>query len=514
MRFKFIIMFFLYLFFLCYGVWVRCVNLDTKIYWHDEVFTSLRAAGYTKEEVIETIFTGEILSRSDLLQYQEISPDNNFQDTLEALKTHPEYPPLYYVLVRLWQDWFGSSIAIARSLSIIFSLFSIPIFYLVSSTVFGSNLVGSVGVFLITVSPFHVLYAQEAREYSLWILITLVSYWSFWKAIVQNKKKSYWWTYAIATILNLYTSFLSLLVVLSQGIYLFLREKHFYTPVLRRYLLVMLGSAIAFLPWLNLMMTNYEQLKAKIAGIEAQPNYSFFVKIWGLHFSRLFLDFGFDISHPYSYLIPPLILLLIGYGFIVLIPDTDRSIWLFLLCLFMIPTLFLILPDLIFGGQRSISTRYFVPSLIAAQILVAYLFAVQIRNRKRLWQGLLIILLMGGLFSCWKISQADVWWNKGISFQNAQVAKVINQTANPLVISDNQETNLGNIISLAYLIKPATQFKLVTQSEQLNGLEKFDSIFLFHFSTELETALLKQYQAEVVEMPQKELPLTQISINQ
>lgn len=513
MRFKFIILFFLYLFFLCYGIWVRCVNLDTKIYWHDEVFTSLRVAGYTGEEVIEKIFTGQLLSRSDLLQYQEISPDNNFQDTLEALKSHPEHPPLYYILLRLWQDWLGSSVAITRSLSIIFSLFSIPIFYVLSSALFSSNLVGSVGVFLITVSPFHVLYAQEAREYSLWILITLLSYWSFWEA-VQNKKKSYWWTYAITTILNFYTSLLSLLVVVSQGIYLLLREKHFYRSVIRRYLLVMLGSAIAFLPWLNLIITNYEQLKAKTAWIEAQPSYSFLVKIWGLHFSSLFLDFGFDIHHPYSSWIPPLILLLIGYGFIVLIPDTDRSIWLFLLCSFLIPTLLLILPDLIFGGQRSISTRYFVPSLIAAQILVAYLFAVQIRNRKRLWRGLLIILLMCGLFSCWKISQADVWWNKGVSFQNAQVAEVINQTENPLVISDSRETNLGNVISLAYLVKPATQFKLVTQSEQLNGLEKSDSIFLFHLSPELEAALLKQYQAQVVEIPQKELPLTQISINQ
>jgi len=513
MRFKFIILFFLYLFFLCYGIWVRCVNLDTKIYWHDEVFTSLRVAGYTGEEVVEKIFTGQLLSRSDLLQYQEISPDNNFQDTLEALKSHPEHPPLYYILLRLWQDWLGSSVAITRSLSIIFSLFSIPIFYVLSSALFSSNLVGSVGVFLITVSPFHVLYAQEAREYSLWILITLLSYWSFWEA-VQNKKKSYWWTYAITTILNFYTSLLSLLVVVSQGVYLLLREKHFYRSVIRRYLLVMLGSAIAFLPWLNLIITNYEQLKAKTAWTEAQPSYSFLVKIWGLHFSSLFLDFGFDIYHPYSYWIPPLILLLIGYGFVVLIPDTDRSIWLFLLCLFLIPTLLLILPDLIFGGQRSISTRYFVPSLITAQILVAYLFAVQIRNRKQLWRGLLIILLMCGLFSCWKISQADVWWNKGVSFQNAQVAAVINQTANPLVISDSRETNLGNVISLAYLVKPATQFKLVTQSEQLNGLEKSDSIFLFHLSPELEAALLKQYQAQVVEIPQKELPLTQISINQ
>jgi len=513
MRYKHIFIFFLYLFFLCYGVWVRCVNLDTKIYWHDEVFTSLRTAGYKGEEVIEKIFTGEILGRSDLLQYQEISPENNFQDTLEALKSHPEHPPLYYILVRLWQDQLGSSVTTTRSLSIIFSLFSIPIFYFLCSALFSSNVVGSVGFLLITVSPFHVLYAQEAREYSLWILITLLSYWSFWEA-VQNKKKSYWWTYAITTILNFYTSLLSLLVVVSQGIYLLLREKHFYTPAIRRYLLVMLGSAIAFSPWLNLIITNYEQLKAKTAWTEAQPSYSFLVKIWGLHFSSLFLDLGFDINHPYSYWIPPLILLLIGYGFMVLIPDTDRSIWLFLLCSFLIPTLFLILPDLIFGGQRSISTRYFVPSLIAAQILVAYLFAVQIRNRKQLWQGLLIILLMCGLFSCWKVSQADVWWNKGVSFQNAQVAAVINQTETPLVISDNRETNLGNVISLAYLVKPATQFKLVTQSEQLNGLEKSDSIFLFHLSPELETALLKQYQAQVVEMPQKELPLTQISINQ
>jgi uncharacterized membrane protein len=458
-------------------MWIRCFNLDLKIYWHDEVFTSLRTAGYTGEEVIQELFTGEILTASDLLTYQTLSPNTELQQTLNALQNHPEHPPLYYLLSRFWQDWLGSSVAVMRSLSVLFSLLVFPALYGFSYSLFQSPTVASIAVLLMSVSPFHLLYAQEARQYSLWTLMTLLSSWSFWQAI-NHRSRFNWLAYATTTILNFYTSLLSVLVVWTQGIYLFLREKRVYNRTIRYYLLVILGSAIAFSPWIWIIITNYSQLQAKTAWIESQPAYSFLFKIWGLHFSSVFVDLGFNINHPYSYLVPPLILILISYGFIILIRTTERSIWLFLLCLFLIPTLSLILPDLILGGQRSTVTRYLIPSLIAAQIAIAYLFTYHLR--KKLWQGLLGIILLCGLLSCWQISQAEVWWNKGISSYNPQIAAAINKSSNPLVISDAGGTNLGNIISLAYLVKPETKFKLVSQGEPFNlYCEKSKVIFSF-----------------------------------
>jgi len=495
-----------FLLFLGFGMIIRCLNLDLTIYWHDEVFTSLRSAGYTGEQVINQLFTGEIITASDLLQYQKLNSDTSFQQTLEALQTHPEHPPLYYIFVRFWLDQFGSSVATVRSLSVIFSFLTFPALYAFSYRLFSSHFVGIMAVLLLTVSPFHLLYAQEARPYSFWTLTTLLWMWSFWEAI-RNQQWRYWLIYGTITVLNFYTSLLSFLVAFTQGIYLIFQEKRLYSRTIRNYFLVMFSSAIAFSPWLLTIINNYSQLRSKTAWTAEDAPYSFLVKIWGLHFSSLLIDLGFSINHPYSYLIPPLILILIAYGFWFLKQTSTRSRFLFLLCLFIIPSLFLMLPDLILGGQRSVHTRYFIPSLIAAQVTIAYVFSQKLKQR--VWQVLLVIILSVGLISCWKISQAEVWWNKGISYTNPQAAKVINQKSEVLVISDAIGTNLGNVISLAYLVKPNTKFKLVTQAEELNDILAFDSVFLFYPSSDLKKAILDRYPVKIEEIP--DVPLLQLS---
>ncbi|WP_232826335.1 hypothetical protein [Cyanothece sp. BG0011] len=66
--FKIIIVFIIIL-----GIIVRLINLENRIYWKDEVFTSLRVSGYTEEEVIKNLYNGSILSSEDLHKYQKNS---------------------------------------------------------------------------------------------------------------------------------------------------------------------------------------------------------------------------------------------------------------------------------------------------------------------------------------------------------------------------------------------------------------------------------------------------------
>ncbi len=89
---------------LALGIFFRATNIGQKVYWHDEVFTSIRAAGYTGEEIIAEVFTGNPISPDTLLQYQQL----NWGETWYSLTTHPEHPPLYYLLARLFMELFGS----------------------------------------------------------------------------------------------------------------------------------------------------------------------------------------------------------------------------------------------------------------------------------------------------------------------------------------------------------------------------------------------------------------------
>jgi len=76
------------------GVFFRFDNLDQKVYWHDEVYTSLRISGYNGETVTTAVFTGEIVKPSDLLYFQQLNPDRGWGDTWQVLAEHPEHPPL------------------------------------------------------------------------------------------------------------------------------------------------------------------------------------------------------------------------------------------------------------------------------------------------------------------------------------------------------------------------------------------------------------------------------------
>ena len=57
-----------------------------------------------------------------------------------------------------------------RLLSALISLLAFPAMYWLCLELFNSKLISWAAVSLIAISPFHVLYAQEARDSSLWIV--------------------------------------------------------------------------------------------------------------------------------------------------------------------------------------------------------------------------------------------------------------------------------------------------------------------------------------------------------
>lgn len=51
---------------LAIGVFFRFANLEHKTYWHDEVYTSMRAAGYTRQEIDQELFNNRIIAVGEL----------------------------------------------------------------------------------------------------------------------------------------------------------------------------------------------------------------------------------------------------------------------------------------------------------------------------------------------------------------------------------------------------------------------------------------------------------------
>jgi 4-amino-4-deoxy-L-arabinose transferase-like glycosyltransferase len=91
------------------------------------------------------------------------------------------HPPFYTVFMRLWTAVFGDSEVSIRLPSLLLGLASIPLTYLIGVRVTGKN-AALTAALLITVSPVHIWYSQEARQYSAVLFLVLLGVYSYYRA--------------------------------------------------------------------------------------------------------------------------------------------------------------------------------------------------------------------------------------------------------------------------------------------------------------------------------------------
>jgi len=225
-------------------------------------------------------------------------------------------------MTRFWVQWFGNSVAVTRSLTALFSLLALPCIYWLCLELFNSSLVAWVAVALLAVTPFHVLYAQEAREYSLWTLTTLLSSATLLRAM-RLKTKLSWGMYAVTVALGLYTFLFSGLVTIAHGVYVIATERFRLTKRVIAYLLASLIAILAFTPWIVVILSQSAQIN-KTTGWTGEVKIPRLLQIkeWIVNLSYFFVDFDYDLIRgaegswlklliKYS---SPFILIFVGYS--------------------------------------------------------------------------------------------------------------------------------------------------------------------------------------------------------
>jgi mannosyltransferase len=130
-------------------------------------------------------------------------------------------PPLYIILSHFWIKLFGTGEAATRSLSAIFGLASIPVIYLIGKELFNRR-VGLIGAFLMAISQFQIYYSQDFRYYSLFVLMTLLSY--FFLVIgLRNRNIINLSLYVLTSVLLFYTHTFGVFIIAAQNLYFLLR---------------------------------------------------------------------------------------------------------------------------------------------------------------------------------------------------------------------------------------------------------------------------------------------------
>ena len=513
---------------LAIGILFRFVNLDRKFYWIDETYTSLRVSGYTEAEMIKQISYDKITSPSDLQKYQQINSEKTLSDSLNSLATEdPQHPPLYYVLARFWAQWFGSSAAAMRSLAAVISLLVFPAIYWLAWELFESSAVGWMAIAIFAISPYHILFAQEARQYSLWTVTTILSSAALLRAMRPESTQNaiclvaYWALYAVTATLGLYTHLLFICVAAAHAIYVAVIANWRDVKTFIAYYVASLIALIASIPFLVNSVENFNQIRSTTVWAE-QTSLLRLVSRWAGSLSIAFFDIGIDGSASATQLaliIPAglAILALVGYAIYFLCRQTPKRVWLMVLLLIATTAIFLALPDILKGGRRSGNPRYLVPCYVGIQLAVAYLLSAKISNKfdnlkqQTLWKVVIVSLFCAGIISGGVSSQSDSWWNKGSGWLRAEleVAAIVNSASNPLIISD---ANIAYMMALSYRLQP--QVKLLIEPRCYTSCYKnrelarkkpelpkipggFSDLFLYRPSSTLRSAIGQQnYQID------------------
>ena len=130
---------------------------------------------------------------------------------------------LYYLLLHFWLHLGGSEFFV-RSLSVLFAIASVPAIYLLGRRLFDSR-VGLIAAALLAVNAYHVQYSQEARAYSLMVLLCLLSSLCFLQCLAEPSRRNRA-AYVLSSALAVYAQFFSALLVIAQWVSLSFIEEH------------------------------------------------------------------------------------------------------------------------------------------------------------------------------------------------------------------------------------------------------------------------------------------------
>src|SRR4051812_13368430 len=166
---------------------LRFATIDVQSYWFDEALTA---------KLVGMPF-GDMLSRI---------PDTELT------------PPLYYVVAWPWAHVFGSHEAALRSLSALLGVAVVPVAYLVGRELIGRG-AGLVAAALVAFNPLLVWYSQEARPYSLLVLLSALSLLFFARAVRRRAARDLWWWAALSA-LALLTHYFAAFLVVPEGLWL------------------------------------------------------------------------------------------------------------------------------------------------------------------------------------------------------------------------------------------------------------------------------------------------------
>jgi uncharacterized membrane protein len=481
------------LFLLMLGSYLRFHDNDKKLFWFDEIYSALWYSGHDLQESFSGL-AGQEIRVDELQNIQRLDEAGDLSSVIEVIiKNDPQHTPLYFIALRFWAGIAGDSIGSLRSLSAVADLLILPLLFWLCLELSGSSRVAWIAVALVAISPFHIVYSQEVRQYTFWLLtVVLASASLLWTLRAPRIWK--WCLYALAVAAGLYTHLLFCFVALSHAAYVLaltlIEHPSEHRQALRKlfgYSVATVGGIVLFSPWIWIIATHYLTAVNHLSWSEKEVGFLHLAGMWAYNYSAVFLD----TNHSLKFLDDPgllvygafflraLTLIPAALAVIFLLRHPTKKISLFLLPLIFLPFFGLALPDVIFGGIRSGGgNRYLAPSFLGLEIALAYFFAcgmVGARSRQRkAFRGMLAFILTMGILSGRIFHSSDTWWHKTIGHFNMTVAEIINREERPLLIAGSKTS----LLSLSHGLDDKVRILYIPENEWRDIPRHFSDVFI------------------------------------
>ncbi len=175
----------------------------------------------------------------------------------EALR-HDGHPPLFYVLLHGWMQIFGEGTSAVRALPGLFGVLALPLAFVLGRRR-GGPVLAWLTTAIVALSPFAVRYSDEARMYSLVMLLVLIGM-ILLDDMLRLHRMGIARSLGLAatTAALLYTQYWALWICAAVGLLMLWRIWHPLEAVDRtaaiRVVVALLGGLVAFTPWIPTML--------------------------------------------------------------------------------------------------------------------------------------------------------------------------------------------------------------------------------------------------------------------
>ena len=451
------------------GLFLRFHNLNRKFFWEDEAWTRVLIAGYVSAEIRADILSRPELRVRDLHRFQHASPARGLLHVLIAAAADPKHPPLYPVMLWSWTQLLGDSDCQARLFSALISVLAFPCLYWLCRELFGDRAVALTAVALLSVSPLHVLYAQEARSYALLVVVILASSAAFLRAL-RIASRSAWFGYTLSVAVGLYLHMLFIFVVVGHGVYLLASGRG---PSLAAFAKAAALGLLPFVPWMVPIVVAFPVIQGNMGWVSAPAPGGMLVAQFLSELSSVFVDtYGFTAEGAATPAVVTTIHVVIAWLVCYSLYDLRRTrrttAWPFIVSVGGVSLLAMVLPDLVAGGQRSAVARFLFPFYLMVELSAAHLLGRKIVSarigERRTYRAMLGILLLGGLVTCALAGEADYWWNKG-NPHLPRIARIVSATPHAVLVSDVSGANLGKLLALSHALPDDISLRLSADAQ-------------------------------------------------